>query len=311
MADPFALLAVAALVAAPFVAAAILAFAAAAKAINARPALAALIELCPFLPPALARAMLLLLVATQGGLALLLVLAPSAFVAACALLLLVGLMSLSLAARWRGVRSDCGCYGRFAWLGPRLVWLLDGVLLLCLSVALLNLDRLPRLTTPSMAWLIAVVCAGACAALTAQSLRLGRLWPRPPFLSGAPWPALANHAGLRPGNAGEQYTVFLSESCAQCGRMLRVLQLAREMNLLPDTRLVMSEGQSLYDNPFPLTLLPPARFNRLVDSVPLLVVNRGDKVEALWPGQLPPALVEQVRQGRAKQKEKTQAAPPG
>jgi len=283
-------------------AALILAFAALAKALHARPALAAL-RRAVTLPDRIAVAALLMVIACQAALAVLLLSRHPAVAAALGLALTTTLLVVNLIARRRGRLADCGCYGAFPWMSSALSWTLDGLLLLALALAFAlatgNGGADFFMAIGAGPWIAAALSAAlACAYLAHLSLLQGRLLPRPLLRPARPWPDLARSHGLEGGKGGRHYTVFVSEHCPQCGRIVHALKAAQGLGLLPATSLVMAEGQSLFHSPIPVVNLPPAVFHRLAESVPLVVISVDGIVEEIREGSLPAALVEALRQGR-------------
>lgn len=283
-------------------AALILAFAALAKALHARPALAAL-RRAVTLPDRIAVAALLAVIGSQTALAVLLLSPHRAMAAALGLALTTTLLLVNLIARRRGRLADCGCYGAFPWMSSALSWTLDGLLLFALALALTlatgSGDGNFFMAIGAGPWIAtAVGTALACAYLAHLSLLQGRLLPRPLLRPTRPWPALARNHSLTGGQGGRHYTVFISEHCPQCGRMVHALKTAQGLGLLPPTSLVMAEGQSLFHSPIPVVNLPLTVFHRLAESVPLVVISTDGVVEEIRQGTLPAALVEALRQGR-------------
>jgi hypothetical protein len=202
-----------------------------------------------------------------------------------------------------GRADDCGCYNGAVVLSPRQSLLID----LAVSALLAGAWKVVG-EEAGAAWkvaAVAVLTAAACglAVLTQRRgrplvelspLRIGRRF-NPRWLGG--------EAG-RSATSGDKILIFLGATCPHCRKWVRVLNLAHQLEDLPQvlgavggtpdhSRLAASDAGAAR---FPVVALKPWRMAHLVrGTTPTVIVLRDGTILEKWTGALPAAYAERLR----------------
>lgn len=223
--------------------------------------------------------------------------------------LLAGLAGVTIWGTRTERTSDCGCYGGLVEVRPEVSVLLNagyaGLMLLGWRAGHPLLRSRAQQAT-------VVSAVGAGAAVVAM---LGE-WRR--RTTGKP---LVDLRPLRPGKrwnrrwlpaqadalaTGEQIVVFMGEHCPTCKLWILPLNKINARADLPPVVGVMGSAASAvaayaqeHGITFPVVAMAGTTFAHLTDVVPTIAVLRDGTVQSVDEGQLPPAMVERVKQAMA------------
>ncbi len=237
------------------------------------------------------------------GIALLAGAAPALFYPATIALLVV-LTTIS----WWGVRSgkakDCGCYGGYIQPSIAQSMAINATLIAFLAIAW-------EFTNPTMdaaLWQITlIVVAGiALAGLAETAQRFESTTGKPmfdtnPLKVGEPW----KHRwadGATAGMDGEVLVAYLGTNCPYCSQFVKVANAMVQSPTLPRVIGVMSapdpqvaEYVKNYEVRFPVVTVSQSLMGRLTRAVPTAVIVESGKIQEMWVGNMPPAIVDRFR----------------
>lgn len=237
------------------------------------------------------------------GLALVTGAAPAVFYPAT-----IALLAILTAISWWGVRSgkakDCGCYGGY--IQPSIS---QSMAINATFIALIALAW--RFTTPTMdaaLWQITLIVVGGIllAGLTETAQRFESSTGNPmidtnPLKVGERW----KHRwadGATAGIDGEVLVAYLGPNCPYCSQFVKVANAMVQSPTLPKVVGVMSapdpqvaEYVKNYEVRFPVVTVSQSLMGRLTRAVPTAVLVKSGKIEDMWVGNMPPAIVDRFR----------------
>ncbi len=230
--------------------------------------------------------------------------AATAFVYPATIMMLVVLTFTS----WWGVHSgkakDCGCYGGY--IQPSISQSISINATFALLIALAWAARTPSLAVSwwqlALILVVGIGLAGMAEAAQRFENRNGRLmFDTSPLKIGRKW----KHAwadGATTGVNGEVLVAYLGTNCPYCSQFVKVANAMVQSPTLPRVVGVISapdEEVQAYINDygirFPVSTVSQSLMGRLTRAVPTAVIVKSGRIEDMWIGNMPPAIVDRFR----------------
>jgi hypothetical protein len=203
-----------------------------------------------------------------------------------------------------GKAKDCGCYGGY--IQPSITQSVAMNATFALLVAAAWVSRTPTL---AVTWwqiasilVIGIACAGVAEAAQRYENKNGKLmFETSPLKIGNKW----KHSwadGATSDVAGEVLVAYLGTNCPYCSQFVKVANAMIQSPSLPRVVGVISapetEVQSYIDTygiRFPVSTVSQSMMGRLTRAVPTAVIVKSGKIEDMWIGNMPPAIVDRFR----------------
>jgi hypothetical protein len=209
------------------------------------------------------------------------------------------------AITWFSIRTgkvdDCGCYGGY--IQPSLVQSL--AINLFFAAMIIIAWMLGPLDNGGTWWKVATVFVASAAVgiFCYYAQRFARkngkqLIDRNPLKAGNRW----NHRWANGSTAAmsDEFLVgLLGTECPYCGKFVRIANAMLESSALPKVVGLVAATESRASSyieekgiRFPVTRVSQSLMARLAPAVPTAVLVRGDRIEKVWVGDMPPDFVD-------------------